>query len=137
MGAQTRAAWKMSMVCMFRGGSAVGEARRDPATRTNMIGNKLPENQSTAELPSAFLVTSTASSSATGSSVTLALPITPVITNSAAVLFLCPYKTQPPGTDDGGDKLGGESESVREDAVEEGCCEPRGNDTCQEENAAE
>lgn len=81
----------INALCILSGGDAVGEARNAPSTRTNVIANTLPlgwstsmiwmslrhrkpfelingthENQSNAELPPEFLVSSQPSSSPTG-----------------------------------------------------------------------
>jgi hypothetical protein len=94
---------------MPRGGFAVGGARKAPPTRTNRVENKFPlnhrpnfalvsghrhtklqkgnthENQSNAELPSEFLVTSQPSSSPTGNIVSEPTPMMDIIANSPPV----------------------------------------------------
>lgn len=78
----------MRALRMFRGGSADEGARKAPATRMYVVANKLPENQSNAELPSAFRVNSTASSRTTGSNMRLAAPMIAVMANNAPVSFI-------------------------------------------------
>lgn len=108
-------------------------------------------NQRIAALPSALRVTSTASSSATGRSVTLAAPMIAIIANNAPVSFgftvhrrasasrdklphgarrTCPDEPQPERGEPGEEDLARHGEVVREHAVEErggdgGADEPR------------
>lgn len=96
--------WKIRARRMLSGGLAVEDARRAPLAKTYMMPNRLPlnagtkidelnegmhvwhvlkgtyENHSTAELPSAFRVSSAASSRATGRRVKL---VAPMIANRA------------------------------------------------------
>jgi len=95
----------ISALRMPRGGFAVGGARKAPPTRTNKDENKFPlyftlvsghrhtkckkgnthENQSSAELPSEFLVTSQPNSSPTGNIVSEPTPMMTIIANSPPI----------------------------------------------------
>lgn len=105
--AQRNAPWKMSARCMFFGGLASCEARRDPSIKMNATVNKLElswgwqghelvinfngdmthENHISAELPSVLRVISAASSRATGRRVKLQPPMIAMMAYKAPALW--------------------------------------------------